>query len=286
MPIVLFKIAATLPKVDFFQFRAPTSIGLAIIPFLTLFSRKKGWYKYAGSWVQPNMPFSYKLQKWMLEKVQRRPVTINGQWPGQPKHVHTFENPCLSEAELPNYQAQGLAREVEMPYTACFVGRLDEAKGVHRIVDLLVSPGIENTIGTFHFVGSGPKLEDFKALLIKSKVSIHFHGYLSRLETFSIYGQSHLVMLPSNSEGFPKIIAEAAAFGCVPAVSDVGSIGQYINENNGFLWRIEMQRFTDFFLAQDCSPESISAKSKAILDLAKDFTFEAYLNKIHNLPFA
>jgi len=53
---------------------------------------------------------------------------------------------------------------------------------------------------------------------------------------FEVYKQSHVLLLPSKSEGFPKVIAEAMAFGCIPIVSDVSSIGQYIqHEKLGYL---------------------------------------------------
>ena len=43
-------------------------------------------------------------------------------------------------------------------------------------------------------------------------------------------------VLPSYSEGFPKVIAEAMNFGCIPIVSDISCIRQYIiNGKNGFL---------------------------------------------------
>jgi glycosyltransferase involved in cell wall biosynthesis len=280
VPRLLFKLSKALHHADLFQFRAPTSIGLFVIPYLSLFSRKPGWYKYAGNWVQPNMPLSYRIQKWMLEKGQRRAVTINGQWPNQKSHVKTFENPCLSAIELPGFVAQASLKKWQMPYDACFVGRLDDAKGVHRIVKLLLSPGIEELISTFHFVGSGEKLESYQNELKASKVKTIFHGFLGREEIFKIYASSHLFLLPSNSEGFPKVVAEAAAFSCVPVVSDVSSIGQYVNESNGYLWPIDKIDFVDFFLAQDFSEYLLRTKGKACLGLAERFTFEHFYKKL------
>ena len=69
VPGLIFKLIKALRNADVFQFRAPTSIGLFVIPFLSIFSFKKGWYKYAGNWIQPNMPKSYHIQKMMLENI-------------------------------------------------------------------------------------------------------------------------------------------------------------------------------------------------------------------------
>ena len=70
-----------------------------LIPYLTLFSNKKGWYKYAGNWNQEQPPLGYRIQRYLLIK-QSRLVTINGRWPNQPNHCLTFENPCLRNEDL------------------------------------------------------------------------------------------------------------------------------------------------------------------------------------------
>lgn len=283
MPMLWYKMHKLIKFADWFQFRAPTSIGLMVIPVLTfVYPRKKGWYKYAGNWMQPDMPFSYRLQKWLLEKAQKRAVTINGQWLRQPRHVHTFENPCLSANELPVFNELGLAKKWQKPYTGCFVGRTEDAKGVHRLVELLNSEGTEKTIASFHFVGDGPKLMDYREQLKPSKVRIFFHGFCSREKTFSIYAQSNLFLLPSNSEGFPKVIAEAAAFGCVPIASDVSSIGQYVTKAVGYVWPVDQQSFTIFFKQLELKEEVLKQQSIASMELANKFTLEAYFEKLQN----
>ncbi len=94
-PKTIAVVKKTLKKVDAFQLRVPTGIGVYLIPYLTYFSKKQGWYKYAGNWNQENAPLGYRLQRNLLKK-QSRKVTINGQWPAQQKHCYSFENPCLT----------------------------------------------------------------------------------------------------------------------------------------------------------------------------------------------
>ena len=78
-------------------------------------------------------------------------------------------------------------------------------------------------------------------------VDILFHGFVNRKRLFNIFSKSHFIVLPSQSEGFPKVIAEASNFGCIPIVSNVGSISQYIkDQENGFLWQSEKMNFLSF----------------------------------------
>lgn len=50
------------------------------------------------------------------------------------------------------------------------------------------------------------------------------------------YTASDVLLLTSSSEGFPKVIAEAMAFGCIPIATKVGGIPEHITEEmNGIL---------------------------------------------------
>ena len=61
-------------------------------------------------------------------------------------------------------------------------------------------------------------------------------GLLNRKDIFKIYSQSHILILLSKTEGFPKVVAEAAVFGCVPVVSNFNGISEIIEHgNNGFI---------------------------------------------------
>src|SRR5690606_8842629 len=229
-PEVLGIINNTLKKVDWFQFRGPTGIGVYVIPFLCLSVKKPGWFKYAGNWNQENPPLGYGLQRWML-KQQSRKVTINGRWDVQPKQCLTFENPCLTEVELIEGAALGKQKSIEGKLICCFVGRLEKPKGVERIIQALGGLSVEDKkrIKTVHLVGDGPDRNYFKSIAEKTGVEFVFHGALSREKVFEIYKVSQIFLMPTTaSEGFPKVIAEAMNFGCIPIVSQISSIGQYI----------------------------------------------------------
>ena len=229
--IAVIKIVnSTLKKVDCFQLRTPTGIGVFLIPYLTFSSRKKGWYKYAGNWNQDNPPLGYALQRFMLKR-QRRKVTINGQWPNQPNNCITFENPCLTATDLDIGRALAQHKSIEGMIQLCYVGRLEKPKGVEHIIKSigLLSFLEKQRIEAVHLVGNGADMEYFKTIAKATGVNFIFHGFLSRREVFDIYKKSQVFLMPTTaSEGFPKVIAEAMNFGCIPVVSMVSSIGQYV----------------------------------------------------------
>ncbi len=237
-PKIIGIVSKTLKQVDYFQLRTPSGIGVFLIPYLTFFVKTKGWYKYAGNWNQKKPPLGYALQRWML-KQQNRKVTINGHWNDQPPHCLTFENPCLTLKDLEKGQQVIKTKTLTNNISFCFVGRLEREKGVERIIEAFKRLSMEEQshVDKVHLVGNGVELEYFKALSEGCGITIIFHGFLSHKEVFEIYAKSHVFLLPSTaSEGFPKVIAEALNFGCIPVVSNISSIGQYVaHEKNGFL---------------------------------------------------
>jgi len=281
IPIIIHTVRKTLRKVDVFQMRTPTGIGVFLIPYLTLFSSKKGWYKYAGNWNQDNPPLGYALQRWML-KNQNRKVTINGRWPKQPKQCLTFENPCLTEIEREEGLQIAKTKSFSPPFTFCFVGRLEDAKGVQRIIDAFgLLHNLEN-IATIHFIGNGEKMDHYKKQCTALGIPAVFHGFLERKQVFEIYKKAHFILLPSDSEGFPKVIAEAMNFGCIPIVSDISSIGQYINTNTGFLLNpINSEKIEELVRkATSKSTEELTNMAFNSYLVVSKFTFENYRQKI------
>src|SRR5690554_4916414 len=189
IPRTLKIVRDTLKLVDVFQLRTPTGIGVFLIPYLSLFTKKAGWYKYAGNWNQENPPVGYALQRAMLKR-QGRKVTINGKWPDQPDHCLTFENPCLTKEERREGLKWAQTRKFEAPFTFCFVGRLEDAKGVQRIIDAFGNLESLEKVAAIHFIGDGPKIDSYKEEAKSKNLPAHFHGFLERKKVFEIYRQS------------------------------------------------------------------------------------------------
>lgn len=278
MPGILRTVRRVLDKADCFHFRVPTGIGNFLIPYLSLCCRKPGWFKYAGNWVQKNAPLGYRWQRWWLSKMQHRPVTINGRWPKQAEHLLSFENPCLSDKELE--RAAG-AKSFASDLTLCFVGSLTPNKGARALLEALSH--LENGLfGKVLLAGDGQERESLEKLAEKSKISVQLLGFQSRSELDKLYAQAHFIALPSENEGFPKVIAEAAAHGCIPIVTDVSCIGQYVRDGeNGFLLAdnspATIQAKLEQLSTQRHKFPDLSANARAI---ARDFTYSRYVSRI------
>ncbi|HLV40395.1 glycosyltransferase [Xanthomarina sp.] len=287
-PSVIRTVNQVLAKTDCFQLRAPTGIGVFLIPYLTLFSKKKGWFKYAGNWKQHPAPLGYAAQRYMLKR-QSRPVTINGAWENQEAHCLSFENPCLVDSDIKEGFIVRTKKEKGELINFCYVGRLEKQKGVERIIKAFgqLNEEVLEMVGKVHLVGDGHDIDYFKGLSLKTGVDFVFHGFLPTSDVFKIYKQSHFFLMPTTaSEGFPKVLAEAMNFGCIPMVSAISSIGQYVKDKrNGFLIQsvTEEETRSTIITGLGLTNEEYKIMLSNQSELVKRFTYGYYVNRIKGL---
>lgn len=285
IPFIIKQVLRNTDGATEVQLRLPTSMGLFLLPLFSFFIKRRFtfWVKYAGNWGQENPPLSYRLQRWWLQKNKARcKVTINGFWKNQPPHCYSFENPCLTQEDIANGTVRTKTKKFEAPFVFVFVGRLEEAKGVTRIIEALKTIPSEK-IKAVHFIGDGEDLEKYRKNSFFLKEKVCFHGFLGKEGVHEILKDTHFLLLPSSSEGFPKVIAEAACYGTIPIVSAVGSINHYINEENGFVWKMN----SDISFAQlvqkavNQSSTTLKKRSESVTELAELFTFDNYYKKLN-----
>ena len=220
-------------KNDIIHSRAPSFPAFLTIIASMFFYNKKFWHKYAGNWIQKNAPFSYSIQRRLLDmNISNSKITINGVWPSQNPNILSFENPCLSEVELESSKIIAKQKNYSGKLNLCFVGRLEPAKGALIILELLQNLEDIDWIDTFYIIGDGPSKDMIENKKKNLNLKVCLKGWLLREQLNEIYTKCHLIILPSYaSEGFPKVLAEAASYGCVPIVSNLSSISQYIDNN-------------------------------------------------------
>lgn len=234
---LVFVIPGHIIKNDIVHTRGPSHPALVTIFYSIVFFRHKiFWHKYAGNWVRKKDPVTYRINKYLLKKAKRTKVIINGKWPDQPDHILSFENPCLTEQERIDGGIVLKLKSYDGKLDFVFVGQLVDTKGVLRIIEVFKLLQNESRIGSIHFIGDGEKRKEYEELARQNNLNCLFHGFLPKTDVNKILAKVHVLILPSDSEGFPKVVAEGANYGCIPIVSDISCLSQYvINNVNGFL---------------------------------------------------
>ncbi|MAM29632.1 MAG: hypothetical protein CMC13_11475 [Flavobacteriaceae bacterium] len=275
-------INSEIKKHTYIHCRAPSNPAFIAMRLSKKYPKKQFWFKYAGNWVG-KVPYFYRLQRDLLKKLNKNSlITVNGTWDNQSENILAFENPCLTESHRKEGEVtiQGKLYTKHKKY--CFVGGLNHNKGILLLLEALKTT-INEEFGELHIVGDG-NLEH----VVSSKVSglnhkINLHGSLSKKQVHEVYKKCHFIVLPSKSEGFPKVIGEAMNFGCIPIVSDISCIGQYIDtDKTGFLItpidEVEIKKALQksFSLSEEKFKNIINLNYK----LAEKFTYTHYLERI------
>jgi glycosyltransferase involved in cell wall biosynthesis len=269
------------------QLRCPASVSMAMaFLFPLLRNPRKRWIKYAGNWnPRDEEPWSYELQRrWLAKPWHRATVTVNGNWPGQPAHVRAFLNPSLTDAELEQGRAAAAKKEFGYPVRMLFVGRLEEAKGVGCALEVLTRLIRRGYAVRLEFVGDGPMREELERLARENDIadSLTFHGWLPHGTLAPMYAAAHLMLFPSRSEGWPKVLSEAMAFGVVPVASRVSSIPEYLVKFGiGTVADPEdVNGFVEGVLQYVNAPERWRAESPKAVKAAEGFTYARYLERV------
>jgi glycosyltransferase involved in cell wall biosynthesis len=284
LPLLFLKIFCAIRNHDVIHTRGPSVPAFVGILVSFFFRKKKFWHKYAGNWIETHPPFMYKIQKWLLMMATKTRVTINGSWPGQPAHIFSLENPSFTAAERDRSVFFGRQKIFTGRLTICFAGLIDASKGVQALLQAFgYMKQSERYIEKVILVGHGPAMDEVMKLASSISVPVEFTGYVQRQVLNRIYQQSHVLLLPSRTEGFPKVVAEASSFGCIPIVTNVSSIGQYVQDGiNGFLLQDAKPETIAKVLERLIQTKNLNEISGEAMVMSGLFTYERFSEAIAN----
>ena len=286
-PQIIGQIIKSLKGATHVQIRVPMGIGLYVLPLFLFIPRKFIlWVKYANNWGHVSNSKGYLFQRWFLEKnFLKSKVTINGYWSDQPEHCKSFENPCISQEQLE--RGNSIVKSYDQKLRVLFAGRIEEAKGIDVLIEVL-NELPQDRFEEWVFIGEGPLKESLRTVCHNKDITAQFLGFLSQSEVHKYLETADVLVLPSKSEGFPKIVAEAWNYKVIPLVSPVGSIPHYLeNGKNGFTMEEVSQEglLKSFKDLLSCSSTELIEISENGHSTAHKFTFEGYYQKLQQEVF-
>lgn len=284
-PGILWRLFKSMRTADHIHLRCPGNMGLLGCVVQVFFPQKKKTAKYAGNWdPHARQPLSYRFQKWILNNTfltKNMQVMVYGHWPNASKNIQSFFT-----ATYPEAKKQVLEKDITSPFKALFVGGLTPGKDplyAVKLVHQLQQKGMEIALDIF---GEGVERTHIETYLETHnlKNSITLNGNQSAEVVEQAFKDSHFLILSSRSEGWPKAVAEAMFWGCIPLSTPVSCVPEMLGQGKrGVLLTQSLENDTQLFLKLLSNTDALQQMSSAARQWSQQFTLDAFEKKIKQL---
>ena len=272
---------------DHIHLRCPGNMGLLGAFVQILFPKKKKSTKYAGNWDWTSkQPFSYRIQKSIVRNTfltRNMHVLVYGDWK-ETKNIKPFFTASYSADESVRTSPRDLLPN--NPIKLIFVGTLHEGKRPYLSLEA-TKKLLENGLNCeLHFYGDGPELEKLKGFCEKEDLeqSVFFHGNVSADEVKKAYQESHFLIFASQSEGWPKVVAESMFWGCLPMTTAVSCVPEMVgNGLRGDLVEPNVRDITSRIEYYLFNHNEYQSKCENAMIWSREFTLERFEEEIHKL---
>ena len=238
LPEIFNSVYKAMSQASHIHLRCPGNMGLIGAIVQILFPKKQKTAKYAGNWdPKSKQPWSYRLQKWILSNTfltRNMQVLVYGEWPNQTKNIKPFFTATYSEEEIGRLGDEEMGRrgDEEMGRRGdevirfLFVGTLSKGKQPLYVIQLVEELYKRGEKVILELYGEGVLRKDLEHYIAQNNLEtiVTLKGNQTKETVLKGYQNSHFLILPSKSEGWPKVVAEAMFWGCVPIASPVSCV--------------------------------------------------------------
>lgn len=243
IPGIMWRIFKAMKKADHIHLRCPGNIGLLGCMVQVFFPSKPKTAKYAGNWdSKAKQPFAYRLQKWILNNTfltKNMQVLVYGQWENSSKNIKPFFTASYFEKDKTEVALKELSGRISF----IFVGTLSNGKQplyAIKLVEELYKKGNNVELSLYGEGSERKMLEDYISENHLQN-NVFLKGNQGQQIVKKAYIESHFVILPSLSEGWPKVVAEGMFWGCLPIASKVSCVPNMLeNGERGVLLELNL----------------------------------------------
>lgn len=266
--------------------RCPGNIGLMGCIVQIFFPGKPKTAKYAGNW-DPNskQPWSYKLQQWILSNTfltKNMQVLVYGEWEGSSPNIKPFFTATYTEADKIPVQPRSFDDKISIIYVGTLTSGKRPLYAIKLVEQLLKShPNIE-----FSLYGNGNQKEQLQQYILDNQLekAVFLKGNFPQDAMKKIYQEAHFMLLPSESEGWPKVVAEAMFWGCLPIATSVSCVPNMLdNGKRGVLLSMDFEEDVASILSLIQSPSVYADKVKQSIIWSRKYTLDLFENEIKTL---
>ena len=231
LPYLFLIIFINMMKADHIHLRNPGSIGLISCFVQIFFPLKSKTSKYAGNWdPQSKQPLSYRIQKWILSNTfltKNCKVLVYGEWKNQTKNIVSFFTASYKKNEIEIVNKKDFNANINF----IFVGTFSKGKQPLLSVKVIENLHLKGFNVKLNMYGDGDEYLKIKKYINKNNLNdvITLHGNKPKEIIKNAFKESHFLLFISQSEGWPKVVAEAMFWRCLPISSNVSCVNYMLD---------------------------------------------------------
>ncbi|MGV6844757.1 MAG: glycosyltransferase, partial [Lutibacter sp.] len=167
-----------------------------------------------------------------------------------------------------------------------FIGNLTPGKNPLLSVKIIHKLLLNNYKVKLDIYGDGLERQSIEAYILNNQLqnNVILHGNVSKENIKLAYQNAHFLLFISKSEGWPKVVAEAMFWGCLPIASSVSCIPEMLG--NGA--RGKVVSFNESKILNDVAElinhsEEYNKKVQSAMKWSRQFTLEKFESELKKL---
>ncbi len=286
IPSICFRIAMAMKKSNHIHLRCPGNMGLLGSWIQIFFPSKRKTAKYAGNWdAKAKQPLSYKMQRRLLSNTlftKKMQVLVYGEWENQSANIKPFFTATYAEDEKIAVPVKSFQSTIQF----IFVGTLTSGKRPIYAIQMVESLHKKGLNVQLDLYGEGKEKSTLQNYIKKNNCHefIALKGNVDREAIKYIYQKSHFLILPSQSEGWPKVVAEAMFWGCLPIATPVSCVANMLDhQERGLLLTLELDKDVRNVEQLIHNSDDYTSKINNGINWSRQFTIDKFENEIKKL---
>jgi glycosyltransferase involved in cell wall biosynthesis len=279
IPRIAWRIFLAMQKADHIHLRCPGNIGLLGCFIQILFPNTSKTAKYAGNWdPDSKQPWTYQLQQWILNNTfltRNMQVLVYGEWEATSKNILPFFTATYADSEKVPLLALGTNTRIDF----VFVGALVPGKNPLYAIQLVAHLFVKGLNVRLHLYGEGSERAILEAYIheYQLETTVFLMGNKNSETVKAAYQKSHFVILPSESEGWPKAIAEGMFWGCIPIATRVSCVPFMLDYGErGILIEMDVERDCEQIATVLRNEFDFDTKRIAASNWSREYTLEVF----------
>tara|TARA_R110000787_G_scaffold184181_5_gene296067 strand:+ start:14293 stop:15411 length:1119 start_codon:yes stop_codon:yes gene_type:complete len=286
LPLIIYKIFKVCFWADHIHIRCPGNIGLLGCFVQIFFPFKKKTVKYAGNWdPKSKQPLSYRIQKWVVSNIfltHNCKVLVYGKWENQSKNIIPFFTATYKESDIVPIPIKKLNDHIKIIFVGTFSKSKQPILSVKATEELL-RKGYKVELNMY---GDGSEFLTIKKYIEINNLGkqIILHGNQDKEIIKLAFQKAHFLIFLSKSEGWPKVVAEAMFWSCIPISSKVSCIPNMLeNGKRGSIVEPDLDEILKSVISYINDEECYKKTSNLAKLWSQKYTLEVFSEEIEKL---